>query len=313
MIAILLENLIPLYILIGLGYIAGRWLDVNLHSMAIIAIYILAPIVNFGAMARLPFDLHFIALPVMAYLISTITGLIMYKTARHAWQNNTANLIAMGSVTGNTGYFGLPLVLALFGPEWVGLYLFMNLGAFINEVSLGYYFGARGNAVAKDAILKVIKLPVLHAVWLGLLFNLLHIELPGVFYRYWDYATGAWVIIGMMLIGVALGKLPRLEFDGRLMAWMFTPKFILWPLGGWIFVLLDMMVFHSFEPLIYKLVLIFTSVPLAGNIVAFAATLRLHPERAATAVLASTVLAIAVVPGNLMLFDLFRSIFLAQK
>ena len=74
----------------------------------------------------------------------------------------------MGSVTGNTMYFGLPVIIALLGPEWVGVYALLGLGSFLNEVGLGYFFGARGNATIKGALLKVIKLPVIHAIWLGL-------------------------------------------------------------------------------------------------------------------------------------------------
>ena len=47
--SLLIANIIPLYILIVVGFIGGRFLDINLPSIATIAIYILAPIVNFGA------------------------------------------------------------------------------------------------------------------------------------------------------------------------------------------------------------------------------------------------------------------------
>ena len=63
LVTLLVINIIPLYILIILGFIAGRYLDVNLHSIAIIAIYILAPVVNFGAMAKMEFTQEYILLP----------------------------------------------------------------------------------------------------------------------------------------------------------------------------------------------------------------------------------------------------------
>ncbi len=57
-IEILIVNIIPLYCLIGLGYIAGRWLDVNIHSIAQTLIFLIAPIVTFGAMTRLKFEIR---------------------------------------------------------------------------------------------------------------------------------------------------------------------------------------------------------------------------------------------------------------
>jgi hypothetical protein len=298
---LLIANIIPLYIIIALGYIAGRWLDVNLPSMATVVIYIVAPVVNFGAMTKLQFDSEYVLLPLIFLICSALIGFITYAWASAVWRDSKANLIAMSSVTGNTGYFGLPIVLALFGEQWVGLYLFMNMGLLLSEVGLGYYFGARGHADVKGAIMKVLKLPVIYAIPLGLIVNLLNVDMPVVFDRYWNYATGAWVIIGMMLIGIALSKQERLELDGRLILWMFVPKFLVWPLVGVGIIAADHFVFHAFEPVIYSLIAIFTSVPLAGNIVAFAANLNLHPERAAGAVLVSTVLGIVTVPAAVLL------------
>ena len=39
---------------------------------------------------------------------------------------------------------------------------------------------------------------------LNLLLNFLHVQQPEVFHTYWQYFTGAWVVVGMMLIGIAL-------------------------------------------------------------------------------------------------------------
>lgn len=298
----LVVNIIPLYILIALGFIGGKWLDVNLPSMATVAIYILAPFVNFGAMTKLNFDPQFFLLPALLFVFSGTVGLSMYLAAHKRWKNNTANLIGMGSVSGNTGYFGLPLILMLFGPEWTGLYLFMNVSLLLNEIGLGYYFGARGHTTMKQAVIKVLKLPIIYGITLGLIANLSGFTMPDVMDRYWNYAAGAWVIIGMMLIGVALGKLEKFEFDWRLLRWLFTAKFMIWPLGGIAFVLYDLHVLHAFDPIVHQMVLIFTAVPLPGNLVAYASTLNLHPERAATAVLASTLMGIITVPAALMLY-----------
>ena len=300
---IIILNIIPLYILIALGFISGKWLEVNLPSMATIAIYILAPAVNFGAMTRLEFKPEFIPLFGLVFIGSATIGFSSYMVARRVLKSNEANLIGMGSVTGNTGYFGLPIVLALFGPDWAGLYLFINLGAFLNEIGLGYYLGARGHADVKGALLKVIKLPVIHAVWLGLLANMMDFALPDIALKYWNYAVGAWVIIGMMLIGVALSKQPKLELDPKLMLWMFTPKFILWPLFGAGLIALDTLFLHNWDATVYQLLVIFCCVPLAGNLVAYASTLHLHPERTAGAVLVSTLLGIVIIPSALALYS----------
>jgi hypothetical protein len=304
LVTLLIANIIPLYILIVLGFISGRWLDVNLPSIATIAIYILAPIVNFGALAQMKFTPEYITLPFIIFGISTLVGVLTYTLAHKIWKNNMANLIGMGSVTGNTMYFGLPVVLALVEPEWIGVYALMNLGLFINEVGLGYFFGARGHATLKGALIKVLSLPVIHAIWLGLIYNFLGFGLSDTFLRYWNYAIGAWVLIGMMIIGVALAKQSRLDIDLKLLASMFIPKFILWPLLGFGVIIADITTFQAFGPEVYLMLAVMSAVPLAGNLVAYAATLKLHPEKAAAAVLISTILACITVPGAVILVQL---------
>ena len=304
LVLLLIINIIPLYILIALGFISGKWLDVNLPSMATIAIYILAPAVNFGALAQMEFTPEYITLPFVIFAISTIVGTTSYLLAQKIWKNNMANLIGMGSVTGNTMYFGLPVALALLDPEWIGIYALMNLGLFINEVGLGYFFGARGDATLKGALIKVLKLPVIHAIWIGLIYNFCGFELNDTFLRYWNYAIGAWVLIGMMIIGVALSKQSKLEIDMKLLASMFVPKFILWPLLGFGVIWADITYFQAFSDEVYLMLAIMSAVPLAGNLVAYAATLKLHPEKAAAAVLISTILACITVPAAVILVQI---------
>ena len=298
---VLIENIIPLYILIGLGYIAGRWLDVNLHSLARLAIFILTPLVNFGAIMQLKFDSSYVFLPFIVFGMATLSAIMMCGMAQLRWKDNTANLIGIGSVSGNTGYFGLPVAAALFGADNIGIYLMAAMGTLIAESSIGYYLAARGHHTIKDSIIKVLKLPTFHAFYLALILNHFGVTLPAIAVKYWTHATGAWIFIGMMMIGIALSKLQSFQFDWRLIRWIFTAKYLVWPTMGIGFILLDTHVLHLFNPLVYGLLLVLVSVPPPANLVAFAAQLNLHPEKAAIAVLLGTLLAIAFVPGFMAL------------
>lgn len=304
LIFLLMINIFPLYILIALGFVAGRFMDVNLPSIATIAIYILAPIVNFGAMAQMKFTLEYIALPLIFFVISATIGTISYNLNQKIWKNNMANLVGMASVTGNTMYFGLPIILALLGPEWVGVYALLNLGTFLNESGLGYFFGARGQATFKGAVIKVLKFPVIHAIWLGLLFNISGLTLPETFMRYWEYSIGAWIILGMMIIGVALSKQNKLDIDWKLLICLHVPKYVIWPMAGFSVIILDMLYFNAFSAPVYLMLAVFTAVPLAGNLVAYAATFNLNPEKTAAAVLISTLMAFITVPAAVVLVKL---------
>jgi predicted permease len=292
----LATNIVPLYGLIALGFLAGRRLDVGTQAIANLLIFIIAPIVTFGGMARLKFESGYAFLPLFVLCISFCTTMVFYHAARILRRDNTANLIALGSVSGNTGYFGLPLVIALYGKDVIGVYLLMNVATSIMEVTIGYYLGARGVHTVRESLRRVIRLPTLHALWIGLLVNFSHVQLPDLFFTYWTHATGAYVFFGMMIIGIALSKMKKLEFDLRLLGWLFGAKFLMWPLLGFAVVLIDLHALHLFSPVVHGLMLIFCSVPLMANLVAYAAQLNLHPEKAASSVLLSTLFAIVYMP-----------------
>ena len=303
LISVLITNIIPLYILIILGFMAGKWFDVNLNSIAKILIYFLAPVVTFGAILNINFDATYILLPIILFIISTTISLGSYGFLKLFWKDGTANLIGAGGVNGNALYFGVPIVSALLGPTGLGLWMLMNLGPSINNFTLAYYLTARGSFSVKKSLYKVITLPVLHAAILAIILNIYGFKLPDIVTTYWDYSTGAFVILGMMLIGIALSKQEKFELDTKLIFGSFSVKFLIWPavLFTWIFI--DKTFLNIYDNDIHLLLALFSSMPLIGNLVVYAAENNLHPEKAAMAVLISTILAIGTIPAAYFLYQ----------
>lgn len=293
---LLLINIIPLCLLIGIGFVAGKWLEVNLHSLATIAIFILAPVVNFGAVVRIDFEPAYLLLPLGLFLISSAICVLTYYGGRFLFTDNTRNFAPMAASTGNTGYFGVPVVLAVLGPDALGIYLLMNFAVVLAENTVGYFYGARGHYGIRESFVKVFKLPVIYALLAGLAWNGLDMPLPNIFTTWWDRFTGAWVIIGMMLIGVALSKVEHYRINPKLIAVLFSAKFLLWPACTYAFALLDKAVLGFYGDDVHMMLLIIGTVPLAGNTVAYASQLNLRPGEAAMAVLASTLFAVAYIP-----------------
>jgi len=297
LISVLIINIIPLYILIVFGFMAGKWFDVNLNSIAKILIYFLSPVVTFGAILNIDFNATYILLPIILFVISTIISLSAYGFTKMFWKDGTANLIGAGGVNGNSLYFGVPIVSALLGSTGLGLWMLMNLGPSINNFTLSYYLTARGSFSVKKSLFKVITLPVLHAAILAIILNIYGFKLPDIAVTYWNYSTGAFVILGMMLIGIALSKQNKFELDMKLIFGSFSVKFIIWPVIIFSWILIDKAFLNLYNNDIHLLLALFSSMPLIGNLVVYAAENNLHPEKAAMAVLISTILAIGTIPA----------------
>lgn len=303
----LLTNLLPLYALIAVGFFAGKRLRIDRETLANFAIFICVPVVFFGYVAQLEFQPAYILLPVIVYGISTIVAFGALAIGTRVYGDNRANLMSMCAAMGNSGYFGLPVVLLLFDAQWVAVYMFMLLGFSVFEGTIGYYIAARGNFTVRDSIIKVLKFPTIYAIAAGLAANFMHVELPQLFLTYWAYFKGCYVICGMMIIGVALSK-AGFVFAPRFVLLSFAGKFIAWPLLTLAFILSDNAWFHLFPEQVHILMVIISLVPQAANIAAFAAQLDLKPEKAATTILAGTVFALFYIPAIFMIFDI-RPIF----
>lgn len=303
----LILNILPLYGLIVLGFVAGRYLDVNLHSIAKLLIFVLAPFVAFGAVLNIEFNPSYVLLPILMWCVSITVTFTALKICNSIWHDGNGYLVAAGGVNGNAIYFGLSPILVLFGPAGLGVYLFMNLGPMINNFTLSYYLTARGKYSVRDSLMKVVRLPVLYAFVFGIPLNVLGYELPEIAERYWNYSAGSTVILGMMMIGIALSKLDSLRFDWKLISAFLVTKFIAWPAAIFMIILIDHNITGLFSSDIHQMMALFSAMPLIANLVAFAAENDLHPRRAAAAVLISTLVALITIPLAYLLVQLLIS------
>lgn len=302
---LLIGAILPLYALIALGYVAGKFFDVERQTLGALGIYILMPVVAFGFVGQLDFKLEYIALPVVLYIISVVSAFFWLKVGRAVYGDPRANLLSLCTSAGNTGYFGLPLVVALFSPEWVGLYIFAMMGGSVFEATVMYYIAARGKFDVKQSLLKLAKFPSLYAIGLGVAFNLSNMQMSDVFLTYWGYFKGAYIVIGMMIIGCALSRVKKLVIAPRFLSLTFLGKFVIFPCAALALILFDQSVTQYFTAEVYKLIYILAIVPTAANIAAFAVEMDLRPEKAASTILIGTLVALIYIPLALIFFDQF--------
>ena len=301
----LLVNLVPLYVLIALGWVARRYCSVDRQSLSALAIFIIQPIVSFGFVAQLEFHVSYILIPILVFLIFSGLLLATFKFSQNLYPDKRANLLAMCSASGNTGYFGLPLAILLLDAQWVGVYIFANLGALVCEATTAYYIANRGQFDAKQSFKRVLQFPTIYAIAAGLVVNFAQIDLPALVYDYWAYFKGCYIVIGMMIIGVSLGRIDSIKIGWRFLSVAFAVKFVIWPIIAFALIMLDRMVLHWYDTPIHQILFIIAIVPQAANTSAFAAQLDLNPEKAASTILIGTIFALFYIPLILLVSGLY--------
>ncbi len=295
-------RIIPLYLVILLGFVAGKYLNVKKEALASLLIYIIAPVVIFNGVITTKISISTLSLPILFFILASLTGMIFYKLAKFIWTDTTKNIFGFAAGSGNTGYFGLPVAYAIFPSELIGPVVLSILGFILFENSLGFFITARGHHTVKESIIKVLKLPTIYAFFLGLIINLSGIPLGQIYTDTVANFRGAYTVLGMMIIGLGLADVRGFKFDLKFTGLTFLTKFIWWPLMVYGVIIADNMVFRIYNPSIHKVMILMSIVPLAANTVAFATELKAQPEKASVAVLLSTLFALFYIPLIASLF-----------
>ena len=156
------------------------------------------------------------------------------------------------------------------------------------KVQSDFFVVAKGHFSIKQSLIKIVKLPSIYALGLGLICNISKVEFSTDLLNYLDYFKGAYAILGMMMIGMGLKGLASIGIDKTFMGFAFGIKFIIYPLIVLFIIWIDSTYFMFFTSDLYKVMFIFAIVPMAGNTVAIASLLNVHPEKASLAVVLST-------------------------
>ncbi|OEY65522.1 AEC family transporter [Marinobacter sp. X15-166B] len=292
----LLYKLTPLYITVLLGWIAGRFLDASGRHIAGIMLYIVTPSVVFSGVMAAPLSAEVILLPVLVFCLCSVIGGAHLWLAQRWITDGSAGVMPLSVGTGNTGYFGIPVALLLFGEQGLALYIVCMLGTTLFENSLGFYLAARGRYDYKDALRRVVRLPSVYAFILGVALNLSGASVPLVFEPLFDNLRGAYSIFGMMIIGMGIVSFRGLAGNWRFTGLAFFGKFVVWPavaLGFW---WLDSQVLGVYEPAVHQAIFLLSITPIAANTVVMATLLDAAPRQAAGTTLLSTLVALVYIP-----------------
>jgi malate permease and related proteins len=296
-------KILPLYFIILLGFIAGKLLKVHKESIASLLIYFITPVIIFHGIYITKINAGILILPVIYFAIASILCLLFFKIGGYFWKDSTKNILAFASGTGNSGYFGLPVAVAIFGEKAIGIVALIVMGTVMYENSLGFFITARGHHTAKESFMKLVKLPSLYAFLLGLIFNFAGINFGQIYTDTIILFRGAYSVLGMMMIGMGLSIIKEFILDKKFILLSFSARFIFWPLIIISVVFLDTSFFHLFNQEIHKIMFILSLIPLAANTVSYAVLLKTEPEKASIAVLISTILSLFIIPLGVILYS----------
>ncbi|AKP72612.2 Membrane transport protein [Piscirickettsia salmonis] len=297
-----------MYLIIILGFVAAKRLDITKESIANLLIYIVNPMVMFIGAYRVHLSFGNLALPFVIFFLCVTSSMLFYFVASVFWQDTRRNLVALAAGCANSGYFGLPVVTAVFGVSALGLAVVGNFGFLLFEITIGVFLMARGHYGVMDSLRVMLKMPAIYTFAVGILCNGLQIPLAASIDHVADLFIGAYSVLGMLMVGFGMAHIGRSSFDVKLVSILLFAKFIFWPVSAGVIVVLNRHVLHLLSIHSEHILLLMSLVPLAANTVALAIRFRIIPDKAAMVVVLSTLIALFYIPlvlsGFLPLFKL---------
>ncbi len=303
---IILGKIAPLYLNIGIGYILAKYFRIKREQIAFLLVYILGPVVIFFAVLSIEINMQLVFLPLFIFIFGSVIAFYILKKYKNEWNDASVNTLAFTCGTGNTGYFGIPLAMILLEPSVANIFIFGTLASLLYENTTGFYVTAKGSFTARQSIIKVLKLPLLYAFIAGLSFNLVGFRTPEVIVPYFENLKWAYGILGMMMLGMGMkGFNLHEDFDKKYIRISYFFKFIFWPAVVLAIIFVDKTFINFLNEEIYKVMFLFSIVPLAGNTVTLAVLLKAKPEKASFTVLLSTMVSVIYIPVMLAIYGGF--------
>ena len=150
-------------------------------------------------------DIQILApIPFICILLGTISGIIGYlfaKAKRYSCQTRWGVIVTSAMV--NSGFLGYPVILGVFGAQGLIRAIFYDMGSILLFIAFGILFMIIFKSKSSDIIKRAFLFPPLWGVLLGIVFNLLNIEI-GLFENIIDYLSGAAIPLIMISLGLSL-------------------------------------------------------------------------------------------------------------
>jgi len=283
---IVLRVIVPTFLMLGSGYLAGKKASFDVPTLSNLAIYVLTPSLVFHrlyvsrmtltTMGRI--GLYALLIVVVIYLVAyVIQGFLRLRS-----EDRAAFLLA--SSLFNAGNMGLPIVLFAFGEEGLAFAIVLVVAHVLITNTAGVFVAARAHLPAWEALGQVFALPGVYAIALAFVFGQFGVQLPGFLLKPVELLGDAAIPVNTVILGIQLSDTPLA--GGRTPAAVASAlRLLLAPLVG-LFLLQGL----GFSDLAFRVLLLQTGMPSAVYSVILSAKFRANASLASTAVLLSTAL-----------------------
>lgn len=205
-----LSPVIPVFLLIGAGFIFAHWKKISLASVTEIIVYLGTPSLVFSSLASKPIHAGDIFV-LTAGVAITFAGVGLLIRGYFALSGFHSRGFALPALFMNAGNMGIPLAFFAFGPEGLQRATLMFVIITFLQYSLGIYIlNGRGNWRES------FRLPLIYAAVAGLVINLAQVKIPEILLQPVVMLGQATIPIMLISLGYRLHEVESLQWGHAL-------------------------------------------------------------------------------------------------
>lgn len=287
----LVNTVLPIFILAGLGWIARTVIKVDVKEPAKLAVYILVP----GLIVNSILGTTLVASEIgkiIAYgllLVAAMIGLTLLTGRLLGWTPSERSASVLGTAFMNVANYGLPVVLFAFGQDGFERAAIFVVLQSVMYYSIGVFFAARGRMDWREAVKAVFKLPLIWAAAGAILIRLTGIELPEVVLKPIQLLANGAIVVVVILLGMQVASI-ELKGARTKIAVGAVLRLVASPLIG-----MALVAWLKPEPLTAKVLVLESAMPTAVNTTLLAVQFGAEPDLVSGITLVSTLASLATV------------------
>ncbi|MCK5282685.1 MAG: AEC family transporter [Nanoarchaeota archaeon] len=278
-----LNTVIPVFLIILLGFLIGRKKQINIQPIIDLIVYIAGPSLIFTSMSRSEISISdFSAIFFAATLIIIILGSLFFFILKITKSKKVG--LYLPAVIGNTGYLGYPVALFAFGNLGLSHAIVYDMANSLFIFSLGIYIVHH-----KNEFKEILKVPLIYAVVFGVLFNIFQIHVPDAVFKPMEMIGAITIPAALLILGYKLTEIRLSKIKIALLVSLFKV------VGGFI-VGLTIISIINIEGTLRNIILIQSAMPSAVMSMILTHKYGRDSDLAASVVLISTVMSIITIP-----------------
>lgn len=292
----LVSKVLPLYGFIILGFFAARKWNLKSKWISKVLLYGLIPLVIIENLLKA--DLAETAvIGAIVFLLAALMNLPAMLASRWFAPDMNGNMLKCSYSYYNIGWFGIPVVMALFGEAQMPLIISAYVGNALYGDTVCYYLMSKTNDESPGkALANVFKIPAIYACALAVILNLMGVEFPESLEVVGDVVSWTISTSGMLLIGITLADINFREVAYLVFAKLLALRYVAGAVILVGLVLLEKVLIGKLDEDQSNLMILLLSFPIAANLVVFATNLDTEKENSALMVGLSSIASLLLVP-----------------